>query len=122
MQTCLDGGVTCEHLANQVADAGPGAGRSREQLCLDTLTCILNTTTDCYNPGGPEECYCGSRATQACQDAGPDPAAPCRPVEENGLETTNSTLALTRLTDPSFGAGTANALLLCLGNCVDCLP
>jgi hypothetical protein len=40
-----------------------------------------------------------------------------------GLETTDPATVLDRLTDPTFGAGRANALLTCLSNeCIDCVP
>jgi hypothetical protein len=101
---------------------GPAANQSRQQLCFDTLSCVLNTTTACYNQGTAQACYCGIRATQDCQDAGPAPGAICRTQEENGLESTVPTLALQRYYDTTFGAGTANAVVVCLGNCADCLP
>jgi hypothetical protein len=121
IQMCVDAGTSCEHLAGGVADAGPASGQSRQQLCLDALSCILNTATACYNQGTPQACYCGVRSTQDCRDAGPAPGAACRTQEENGLETAMPTLALSRFYDTAFGAGTANALLVCIGNCGDCL-
>ena len=116
-QACVDAGTACEHLAGQVADAGPkiGLGQSREELCYATLSCVLNETTACYDQGNAAmACYCGAQ-NQDCGDAGPDPDAPCLTQEEEGLETTDSTIGLQRLYDTSFGAGTANAILFCLG-------
>jgi hypothetical protein len=121
-QMCVDAGTACEHLSGQVADAGPAAGQSRQQLCYTALTCVLNATTACYNEGNAATpCYCGAETTQDCAALGPEPGAACTTQEENGLETTDPSTVLQRLYDTSFGAGTANAILLCLGdNCIDC--
>jgi hypothetical protein len=74
-------------------------------------------TTKCYKFGaGVKTCYCGSEGIAACLDAGPAPNATgfCRSAEENGLETVDPGVALGSLTDANFGAGTANAMQMCL--------
>jgi hypothetical protein len=112
---CADPNLQCEHLAGHSAVSGPSAGQSRQDLCLATLSCIL--TTKCYKFGaGVDPCYCGSEGLAACLDAGParNAAAFCRSAEENGLETLDPGVALGSLTDANFGAGTANAMQLCL--------
>jgi hypothetical protein len=120
-----DGGTACEGFASSVADGGSAAGESKTQLCYATLACILNTTTACYDLGtGANGCYCGLTAVPQCQSSGPgSDDAPCTSQEQMGLETADPGTVFNRLYDPTFGAGRANALLICLGNnCGDCLP
>jgi hypothetical protein len=65
----------------------------------------------------------GLTAVPQCKSSGPGSDAPCAAPEAIGLETTDPGTVFDRLYDPTFGAGRANALLICLGNnCADCLP
>ncbi len=122
--SAADAGTACEGFANSVADAGAAAGEAKAQLCYATLSCILNATTMCYDLGsGVDECYCGLTAVSQCNSSGPGSDAPCASQEEMGLEATDPGTVFNRLYDPAFGAGRANALLICLGNnCGDCVP
>ncbi len=120
---CLGPGKTCEALAGQSAVAGPDAGESREQLCLDALSCGFNTI--CYEIGsGVVHCICGQALQGACMATGPvpDPGADCIPEEQAGLETTNATTEFVVQNDPALGAGGADTLLECHDNnlCTDC--
>ncbi len=120
---CAAPDLQCEHFAGLAAPAGPAVGQSRQDLCLGALSCIL--TTKCYLFGaGVDACYCGSEGRSACSDGGPAPNAQkfCLSAEQNGLETTDPGVALGSLTDKSLGAGTANAMELCLETkCAKCL-
>jgi hypothetical protein len=120
---CAAPSLQCEHLAGQAAMSGPALGQSRQDLCLASLSCIL--TSKCYLFGaGVDACYCGSEGRSACSDGGLAPNAKqfCLSAEQNGLETTDPGAALGSLTDKSLGAGTANAMELCLErNCIKCL-
>ena len=112
---CADPSMQCEHFAGQAAASGPAMGQSRQDLCLTTLSCIL--TTKCYLYGtGVDACYCGSEGRFACLDGGPAPNVGrfCLPEEQNGLETSEASVALGSILDTSLGAGTANALQQCL--------
>jgi hypothetical protein len=120
---CVATDLQCEHFAGLAAAAGPAVGQSRQDLCLAALSCIL--TSKCYLFGaGVDACYCGSEGRSACSDGGLAPNAKqfCLSAEQNGLETTDPGAALGSLTDKSLGAGTANAMELCLErNCIKCL-
>jgi len=121
---CADPNLQCEHLAGQAAASGPAVGQSRQDLCLAALSCILSSK--CYLFGaGVDACYCGSEGRWACLDGGPAPNASqrfCLSAEQNGLETTEASVAFGSLTDTSLAAGAANALQLCLEvKCAKCL-
>jgi hypothetical protein len=115
---CADAGLWCEHLAAQTAVSGPSVGQSRSSLCLSTLSCIF--ASECYAFGStPDACYCGE---SGCTDAGPgsDATQACFESEQDGLETTDFPIAVAHFGDTTLGAGTANALLNCLGGCTSC--
>jgi hypothetical protein len=112
---CAAANLQCEHFAGNAAVSGPAAGQPRQDLCLEALSCIL--TTKCYLYGaGVDACYCGSEGRASCSDGGPAPNAArfCVSAEQNGLETTDPGVAIGSLTNTDLGAGTANALQLCL--------
>jgi hypothetical protein len=119
---CLDAGATCEDLAASLAAAGPQAGQSREQLCLDTLSCTLGS--QCYLQGS-DVCVCGAAPLDVCSSTGPQAGdgANCVSEEQSALETTDPSTELDREYDPIYGAGMANNIVACILNafCDACL-
>ncbi|MDP9036090.1 MAG: hypothetical protein M3O50_14915 [Myxococcota bacterium] len=121
---CLDTGKTCEALAGQTADAGVRVGASREELCLDTLACVL--TSYCFETGnGVGVCICGRQGTFQCTTSGPllDSGGDCVFQEQAGLESSDPSIELHAQRDPLLGGGMANSLALCVRNvpCIACL-
>jgi hypothetical protein len=112
---CFGGQMLCESFGNEVADAGPAAGQTRQQLCLDTLSCIVGTNCP-SNSRDVTPCYCAACTIPLGQGA-------CRNAEERGLETTVPSLVLNAFYDPTLGAGMANTIVQCLldSNC-SCFP
>jgi hypothetical protein len=108
---CFGGQMVCEAFGSQVADAGPAAGQTRQQLCLDTLSCIVATNCAADVPS-VEPCYCAACITST----GP---GECRATEERGLETTVPSVVLNAFNDLTLGAGMANSIVQCLldSNC-----
>jgi hypothetical protein len=121
---CLDTGSICDSLAGQNASAGPDAGESKEQLCLDALSCFFSSY--CFEAASDlEVCICGPESPQTCKTSGPilDAGAQCAAQEQAGLETTSATTELQVQTTTTLGAGMAGATIECISNaqCVDCL-
>ncbi len=114
---CVGDGVLCESLDGSTADAGPGVGQSRVQLCYDTLECALTTgcmivAADATDPGYGHGCYCGDVSPSVC---GATPSAgACGSQEERGLETTNPGTVLQRFSNTMYGAAMANDIALCI--------
>jgi hypothetical protein len=113
---CLDQGVDCEDIAG-TATGGPAAGTSLTQLCLQTLTCILQsgceTVGTATHPGTGLACYCGDVSFDSCE-LSPGTGA-CRSIEETGFETTDPpTIVGNYFADTQYGAGMANSIALCM--------
>jgi hypothetical protein len=121
---CLDPGDTCGDLAGQLVAAGSDAGGSRETMCLDTLSCVLDTFCN-EEASSVDGCICGQQGRAECRTNGPlsDPAGDCIAQEQAGLETSDVNAELTAEGDKTLGAGMANALFICLERapCDDCL-
>jgi hypothetical protein len=96
----------CEALAGHLSDAG----ESREDLCLQTLRCVLST--NCAPP--LTACYCGDAAPVPCEAT--DAAnGVCLQAEQAGLETTNPLEGVgVQFYDASLGGGVSNKLVQCL--------
>jgi hypothetical protein len=108
----------CEDLAGQTvpASADAGAGQSRQDLCYDTLQCILGSPS-CLGAFGSQF------ATNPCLTSAAD-AGGCLAQEQNGLETTDPAVIQNEFNDPTRGAGVANKILNCgyALACPTCFP
>jgi hypothetical protein len=115
---CFGSFQTCDTLGG-AADAGPSAGETLRQLCLDTLSCLASTRCAANN-FVVDVCYClDSTQGSTCENSGL-----CRAAEERGLETTDATEVYTDFNDPSLGGGVANNIVQCLldNSCSSCFP
>ncbi len=112
---CLDQGVDCEDIEGAVQP--PATAASRTQLCLQTLTCVLQSGCEVIgsatHPGTGLACYCGDVSFDACEES---PAVgACRAIEESGLGTTDPATILENFFDDNdYGAGMANSVALCM--------
>jgi hypothetical protein len=114
---CVGDGIDCESVTG-TATAGAAIGESRAQLCLDTLTCVLQSGcmivgADASDPGNGLACYCGDVSYTTCMTS-PGQGA-CRSIEEEGLESTDVSTVVQRYpNDTPYGAGMANSIALCM--------
>ncbi len=97
----------CEDLAGQTVpgSADAGAGQSRQDLCYDTLQCILGSPS-CLGA------FSSQFSTNPCLTSAAD-AGGCLAQEQNGLESTDPTVMTSEFNDPTRGAGVANRILNC---------
>ncbi len=93
-----------------LAAAGPAEGRSKTELCSETLDCAIKSR--CVMGGGGKNCYCGSAKGMDC--ISPKANGACKSKIESGLETTNPSEIATKFVDDQRGGGAAMMLVLCL--------
>ncbi|HKQ71836.1 MAG TPA: hypothetical protein VJT73_20975 [Polyangiaceae bacterium] len=107
----------CETLVGNAA-AGPAAGQAKSALCLELLTCELNSKCGGGDQGS-SACYCGTK-TDDCFTAGGDHS--CRPQQEKALETTSPSAIEGAFSGTNLAGGRANVLLQCLADndCTAC--
>ncbi len=106
-------GVLCEE-ASGTTDAG-----TRESLCFSTLQCIFGTGLCGLDESvSVVACYCGAVPAQDC--AGTPATGVCAAQEQIGLETSNPSSIERNFSDPTTGAGIANALSQCLASVPEC--
>jgi hypothetical protein len=119
---CLPAGSICDNLAGSMAAGGPDAGESREQLCLDTLKCILSS--ECYEKGSAEvACICGTALRSECIESGAvlGSGLQCVQQEQAGLETTDPSTEFLDEYDANLGAGVANTIVDCISKNLSCV-
>jgi hypothetical protein len=110
----LDG---CKTIAGN-ATAGPAAGTSRSDLCVETLACVVPSS--CAAVSGAT-CYCGTASGAGCLTAGAANGV-CKSQLERSLETTDPATIATSFGDDTRGGGRAMLLVTCLSDnaCASC--
>ena len=115
--------VGCSNISG-IPDAGPDAGATRSQLCVEMLACYL--ATGCEETD-PSFCYCGTalRANNICLI--PTTAdGKCKAQVERSFEATdpNRVLAAISSADRDTGGGWALGLMQCIrdNDCDGCFP
>jgi hypothetical protein len=83
------------------AKAGPAAGTSRKQLCVELLDCLYSTKCAAQDP---VDCYCGTSG-EACAQGGGNGS--CREQIERSLESTTYGEIALHFADPKLAGGTA---------------
>jgi hypothetical protein len=108
---------TCEDVPGTAPAActsvfGGSTTPSASQVCLATLSNIFGS--GCAADGQETPCLCGATDPVACQSGGVTPAGPIYPIYACEFGTASANI--TRLfTDPTLGAGMADAIVQCLG-------
>ena len=107
---CVDEGIDCEDVTGTATD-GPAVGASRGQLCLQALTCMLQS--GCAATGSLN-CYCGAVSFRSCEVA--PGAGACTAIEEGSVESTDPTTILDDYFDTAGdnGGGMANYIANCM--------
>jgi cysteine-rich repeat protein len=93
----------CDFYEGQVAQAGPAAGVSMEQLCYEAIQC--QRESGCGSVGGAIDCYCGSATGAACLSGGAN--GPCKTVVERSLESIDPPTVAGRFGNTAFAGGAA---------------
>jgi hypothetical protein len=83
--------------------------------CLALVTCVF--ANSCLDPtaggsGGSGNCYCGTASGQQCTVPGA-PNGPCLTQEQDGLDSTDPPTVNSRLVNPNYAGGMANAIFAC---------
>src|SRR5580704_18469716 len=107
---CVDEGIDCEDVAGTATD-GPAVGTSRDLLCVQALTCILQSGCAV---AGSLDCYCGAVSFRDCEVA--PGAGACTTIEESSVESTEPTTVLDDYFDTTGdnGGGMANYIANCM--------
>jgi hypothetical protein len=76
--------TSCDNVTG-LAEAGPGTCQSRQALCYDSLSCLLQT--NCSGTDAVSPCYCGT-STNCLGGVGTNGA--CKATIEAGFESTSA--------------------------------
>jgi hypothetical protein len=95
---------------------GSAVGVPRAALCNEALSCLRTTGCSLVPNGSPSSavvaaCYCGSVGFPDCQPSNAN--GPCKAAFERGLETSDKTAMVTRLTNTTFGTSQAYVRIEC---------
>lgn len=93
----------CDFYEGQVAQAGPAAGVSMEQLCFETIQC--QRESGCGSVGGAIDCYCGTADGASCLSGAAN--GPCKTEIERSLESIDPPTVAGRFGNTAFAGGAA---------------
>jgi len=94
-----------------VAAEGPAKGKSKAELCSNTLGCVLKEK--CVKGDASFKCYCGKLDGMDCLSKTTQDGV-CRSVIEAGLESTEGGTIAKIWGERTLGAGAAMALTHCM--------
>ena len=116
---CLNYVNGCSTVTGE-ADGGPEAGTRNSALCLDALTCVVESGCAQQNAS---TCYCGTKSPDDCIDR-PRADGECKGVLEASFGTTEAGEIVSSFYLPSTGGGWATLVVQCLkdNRCASCFP
>jgi len=94
------------------AEAGPAAGTSKVDLCIDYVNCGFAQPDVCGGVAA-DTCYCGASNPFECISS-PGPQGVCVPETEAAAESTVPNEVATRASNPFFAYGGGSNLFRCL--------
>jgi hypothetical protein len=114
----------CEDFGTAIEDAGPEAGISETQACLNTFACLLGSNCSA-NANGEPWCYCGDGGIATCNTSATAAQVdgPCIGAEVAGFNGTTAPSAIYgAFVVGSYPSGRANSIVSSAGgnNCFQC--
>jgi hypothetical protein len=107
LANCADARMNCLQMAG-MANAGPKAGDTKADLCLQLLTCVRRTGCVTKSMGQTDmtDCYCGTGVdSNDCFSGAVTPTGPCKDDVEAAAESTKLSDINNNFFDPMFATG-----------------